>query len=84
MEMASGQIVDKSEKGLPNARIWIVDKSTGKVLGETRSDANGNYALAVPRVDSVIVRISVDGKAFMEREYRMESFLTLSDLTFEP
>ncbi len=84
MEMLSGTILDKNENAISNARIWLVDKSTGKVLGETRSDANGNYAVAVPRVGTVILRVSVDGKAFMEREYSFDALLSSSEIIFEP
>ena len=84
MEMLSGTILDKDEKAIANARIWLVDKSTGKVLGETRSDANGNYAVAVPRVGTVILRVSVDGKAFMEKEYAFDTLLSSSEIIFEP
>jgi hypothetical protein len=84
MEMISGTLLDKKEQPIPNARIWIVHKSTGKVLGETRSDASGSYAIAVPRVDTVILRVSVDGKAFMEKEYSFDSLLSSTEITFEP
>mgnify|MGYP001053266469 CR=1 FL=1 len=84
MEMLSGTLLDKNENGIPNARIWLVDKGTGKVLGETRSDANGNYAVAVPRVSTVILRVSVDGKAFMEKEYSFDTLLSASEIIFEP
>jgi hypothetical protein len=84
MEMISGTLLNKNEQPIPNARIWIVHKSTGKVLGETRSDASGSYAIAVPRVDTVILRVSVDGKAFMEKEYSFDSLLSSTEITFEP
>lgn len=84
MEMISGTLLDKNEQAIANARIWIVHKSTGKVLGETRSDASGSYAIAVPRVDTVILRVSVDGKAFMEKEYSFDSLLSSTEITFEP
>jgi hypothetical protein len=84
MEMISGTLLDKKEQPIPNARIWIVHKATGKVLGETRSDASGSYAIAVPRVDTVILRVSVDGKAFMEKEYSFDSLLSSTEITFEP
>jgi len=84
MEMISGTLLGKNEQAIPNARIWIVHKSTGKVLGETRSDASGSYAIAVPRVDTVILRVSVDGKAFMEKEYSFDSLLSSTEITFEP
>jgi len=84
MEMLSGTILDKNENAIPNARIWLVDKSTGKVLGETRSDASGNYAFAVPRVSTVILRVSVDGKAFMEKEYSFDTLISSSEIIFEP
>jgi hypothetical protein len=84
MEMISGTLLDKKEQPIPKARIWIVHKATGKVLGETRSDASGSYAIAVPRVDTVILRVSVDGKAFMEKEYSFDSLLSSTEITFEP
>ncbi len=84
MEMLSGTLLDKSEKAIANARIWLVDKATGKVLGETRSDQNGNYAVAVPRVGTVILRVSVDGKAFMEKEYPFDALVSSSEVIFEP
>ncbi len=84
MEMLSGTILDKNENAIPNARIWLVDKSTGKVLGETRSDESGNYAVAVPRVSAVILRVSVDGKAFMEKEFSFDTLLSSSDIIFDP
>lgn len=84
MEMLSGTLIDKNENAIPNARIWLVDKSTGKVLGETRSDASGNYAVAIPRVNTVILRVSVDGKAFMEKEYSFDTLLSASEIVFDP
>ncbi len=84
MEMISGTLLDKNEQAIANARIWFVHKATGKVLGETRSDVSGSYAIAVPRVDTVILRVSVDGKAFMEKEYSFDLLLSSTEITFEP
>lgn len=84
MEMLSGTLLDKDEKVLSNARLWIVDKATGKVLAETRTDAKGNYTIAVPRADTVILRASVDGKAFMEKEYAFDALLSATEVIFEP
>jgi hypothetical protein len=84
MEMLSGTLLDKDEKVLSNARLWLVDKATGKVLAETRTDAKGNYTIAVPRADTVILRVSVDGKAFMEKEYAFDALLSATEIIFEP
>jgi len=84
MEMLSGTLLDKDEKVLSNARLWLVDKATGKVLAETRTDAKGNYTIAVPRADTVILRVSVDGKAFMEKEYAFDALLSATEVIFEP
>jgi hypothetical protein len=84
MQMLSGTLLDKDEKVLSNARLWLVDKATGKVLAETRTDAKGNYTIAVPRADTVILRVSVDGKAFMEKEYALDALLSATEIIFEP
>ncbi len=83
METMSGKLYDNKENELKNARLWVVDKATGKVLGETRTDDKGNYALAVSRVDTVIVRASVDGKDFFERVYPFEVLLREGDIQLE-
>jgi hypothetical protein len=84
MEILSGTLLDKDEKVLSNARLWLVDKATGKVLAETRTDAKGNYTIAVPRADTVILRVSMDGKAFMEKEYAFDTLLSATEIIFEP
>ena len=76
METISGKVVDKSGEGLKGLRIWIVDKETGQVLGETRTGEKGSFALAITSVESLIVRISREGKEFFEKEYTMEDFTT--------
>jgi hypothetical protein len=84
MEMLSGTLLDKDEQVLSNARLWLVDKATGKVLAETRTDAKGNYTIVVPRADTVVLRVSVDGKAFMEKEYAFDALLSATEIIFEP
>lgn len=76
METISGKVVDKSGEGLKGLRIWIVDKETGQVLGETRTGEKGSFALAIPSAESLVVRMSREGKEFFEREYTMEEFTT--------
>lgn len=83
MESISGKLYDNKENALKNARLWIVDKPTGKVLGETRTDDKGNYAIAVPKVDTVIVRASMEGKDFLERVYPFEVLLREGDIQLE-
>ncbi|MCS7188746.1 MAG: hypothetical protein RMJ66_05450 [Bacteroidia bacterium] len=76
METLSGRVVDRGGKGLSNIRLWIVDKQTGKVLGETKTGEGGNFALAVPVVEKVIVRMSREGKEFVEREATLEELVS--------
>lgn len=85
METLSGRVVNKQGEGAANLRIWFVDKATGKVLGETRTDNEGNFALAIPRADTLIIRMSREGKEFMEKEYRLSDLLQSdAELLFAP
>lgn len=86
METLSGRVVDKQGTDQGNIRLWFVDKGTGKVLGETRTDAQGNFALVVPATaETVIVRMSREGKSFTEKEYSLSELLQSDpELIFEP
>lgn len=85
METLSGRVVNKQGEGTANLRIWFVDKATGKVLGETRTDNEGNFALAIPRADTLIIRMSREGKEFMEKEYPLSDLLQSEvELLFAP
>jgi hypothetical protein len=85
METLSGRVVNKQGEGAANLRIWFVDKATGKVLGETRTDNEGNFALAIPRTDTLIIRMSREGKEFMEKEYPLSDLLQSEvELLFAP
>lgn len=76
METLSGQVVDKSGTGQGNVLLRFVDKSTGKVLGETRTSSDGGFALVLPAsAQVVLVRMSRDGKAFSEKEYPLSELL---------
>lgn len=74
MEAISGKVVDKNGTPTGGVRIWFVNKATGQVLGETRT-SDGKFALAITRADTVIVRLSREGKDFVEKEYPMEELL---------
>ncbi|MGQ9863924.1 MAG: carboxypeptidase-like regulatory domain-containing protein [Bacteroidia bacterium] len=67
----SGTASDSSQSPLTEARVWIVDQKSGKVLGETQADKRGNFGFAIPKVESVILRISKDDK-FYEKAYTLE------------
>lgn len=85
METISGRVVDKSGQGLSGLRIWVVDKESGKVLGETRTGDKGSFALAISPAESLIVRMSREGKEFVEREYTLEEFTTSEpEIVFTP
>lgn len=85
METISGRVVDKSGEGIKGLRIWIVAKETGQVLGETRTGDKGNFALAIAAAESLIVRMSREGKEFVEREYTLEEFTTSEpEIVFTP
>lgn len=86
METLSGRVIDKQGTDPANIRLWFVDKSTGKVLGETRTDAQGNFALVLPTaVETVIVRMSREGKSFTEKEYSLSELLRSEpEFVFEP
>ncbi len=76
METLSGKVVEKNGKPMAGVRIWFVNKATGQVLGETRTDEQGNFALAIQRADTLIVRLSREGKEFVEREYPIEELIS--------
>lgn len=86
METVSGQITNKSGEGVANLKLWILDKATGKVLGQTVTDNEGNYALVIPAsAQSVIVRMSKDGKSFTEKEYNLNDLIgAASDIVYDP
>lgn len=85
METVSGKVVDKAGKQVSGLRLWFVDKESGRVLGETRTDDKGNFAVAISRAETLIVRMSREGKEFVEREYSMEELLqTEPEIPFEP
>lgn len=85
METISGRVVDKSGEGIKGLRIWIVDKETGQVLGETRTGDKGAFAMAIAAAESLIVRMSREGKEFVEREYTLEEFTTSEpEIVFAP
>lgn len=76
METLSGKVVEKNGQPLGRVRIWFVNKATGQVLGETHTDEQGNFALAIQRADTLIVRLSREGKEFVEREYALEELIS--------
>ncbi|MCS6895756.1 MAG: carboxypeptidase-like regulatory domain-containing protein [Bacteroidia bacterium] len=84
METISGRITTKTGEGVPNLQIAILDKNTGNVLGQTLTDKEGNYALVIPAsAQKVIVRMSKDGKSFVEKEYTLEELTgAASDIVF--
>ncbi|GIV26023.1 MAG: hypothetical protein KatS3mg026_1715 [Bacteroidia bacterium] len=85
METLSGKVVEKNGTPLGGVRIWFVNKATGQVLGETRTDEKGNFALAIQRADTLIVRLSREGKEFVEREYPMEELISSEpEIPFAP
>lgn len=86
METLSGQVVDKSGAGQGNVLLRFVDKSTGKVLGETRTGSDGGFALVLPAsAQVVLVRMSRDGKTFSEKEYALSELLqTEPEFVIEP
>lgn len=64
----SGTITDPNHDPVSEARVWIVDHKSGKVLAETQADKRGNFGFAIPKVDTLILRVSKDDK-FYERIY---------------
>lgn len=85
METISGKVISAKGEGQKSVRIWFVDKGSGHVLGETRTDDKGNFAMAIQHADTIIVRMSREGKEFSESIYSL-SELTRGDLEliFEP
>lgn len=85
METISGKVVSAKGEAQKSVRIWFVDRASGRVLGETRTDDKGNFAMAIQHADTIIVRMSREGKEFSESMYSL-SELTRSDLEliFEP
>ncbi|RMF48836.1 MAG: carboxypeptidase regulatory-like domain-containing protein [Bacteroidetes bacterium] len=85
METLSGKVLDKKGNPAAGVRIWFVNKATGQVLGETRTDEQGNFALAIQRADTLVVRLSREGKEFVEHEYTIEQLTTTEpEIPFVP
>ncbi|MCS7297494.1 MAG: carboxypeptidase-like regulatory domain-containing protein [Bacteroidia bacterium] len=86
METVTGEVADKAGKPVSNLRLWIVDKESGKVLAETRTDEKGGFALVIPAsAQKLIIRMSHEGKSFTEQEYTLSDLLQLeSPLIFDP
>ncbi|MCS6790204.1 MAG: carboxypeptidase-like regulatory domain-containing protein [Bacteroidia bacterium] len=83
METISGKVVDKKGKELGQAHLWFIDPQTGETLAESQTDSKGNFAVAVPRREELLVRIGHANKT-SEKPYPINELLEeYLELVFE-
>lgn len=82
----TGKITD-SKTGTPlSAKLDLYNLKTNKLVGSVNSDADGNYSLSIPNIESFSVSVSADKYLFLTENFDIDftNFENTKDFALQP